>query len=127
MNTYREGKKIIVVDDEPEVAELMKLFLEGLGYQSDIFSSCEEAIKAIETNKYWAAFCDYILPSNTGDKVYYKIRGIDNALSKRFVIITGALFNEMLNEFLTNEKVKVINKPFMLDEIKQIIEEFEEK
>ncbi|HAK87944.1 MAG TPA: hypothetical protein DHV16_00990 [Nitrospiraceae bacterium] len=118
-------KKILVVDDEPDVAELIKIFLDSMGYEADVFLSCEESVEAIKKNKYWMVFCDYMMPWTTGDKIFYKIKEIDGELAKRFVMITGAVLNERLDEFVNKEYVKVINKPFKLDVIKNIIDEFE--
>ncbi len=118
-------KKILVVDDEPDVAELIKIFLNSIGYEADIFLSCEESIDAVKKNRYWMIFCDYMMPWSTGDKIFYKIREIDGELAKRFVMITGAVLNERLDEFVKKEYVKVINKPFKLDEIKNILDELE--
>ncbi|HCL81252.1 MAG TPA: hypothetical protein DHW81_03190, partial [Nitrospiraceae bacterium] len=87
--------------------------------------SCEESVEAIKKNKYWMVFCDYMMPWTTGDKIFYKIKEIDGELAKRFVMITGAVLNERLDEFVNKEYVKVINKPFKLDVIKNIIDEFE--
>ncbi|MBI5213780.1 MAG: response regulator [Nitrospirae bacterium] len=118
-------KKILVVDDELDVAELLKIFINSMGYEADVFLSCEESIDAVMKNKYWMVFCDYMMPWATGDKIFYKMREIDSELVKRFVMITGAVLNERLDEFVKKEYVKVIKKPFRLDEIKNIIEEFE--
>ncbi len=118
-------KKILVVDDEPDVANLMKLFLNSLGYDTDIFPSCEDSLAAVMEEKYWAVFCDYLMPKTTGDKLFNIIRSADEELAKRFVIITGAVLDEKLDVFLKGEDVKVINKPFKLDEIRNILMEFE--
>jgi CheY-like chemotaxis protein len=118
-------KKVLVIDDESDVANLMMLFLSGLGYDTDIFLSCEEAVAAIEENSYWAIFCDYMMPKITGDKLYSIVKNKDAGLAKRFVVITGAVLDERLDDFLKGEQVKVINKPFKLDEIKNILIEFE--
>lgn len=118
-------KKILIVDDESDVANLMMLFLRGLGYDPDVFLSCDDAIGKIGANTYWAVFCDYMMPRTTGDKLYEIVKNRDAELAKRFVVITGAVLDERLDDFLKNERVKVINKPFKLDEIKNILAEFE--
>ncbi|MCL4536527.1 MAG: response regulator [Nitrospirae bacterium] len=118
-------KKILVVDDEPDVAELMRFFLDSLGYKTDIFLSCEESMEAVLNNKYWAVFCDYMMPYATGDNLYYRIRETNSELAERFIMITGAVLNEKLDEFVKKEGIRVINKPFKLEEIKNILVEFE--
>ncbi len=118
-------KRILVVDDEHDVAELIKIFLNNIGYEADVFLSCEESMEAVLNNKYWAVFCDYMMPRATGDNLYYRIKEMNSELAKRFIIVTGAVLNERLDEFIKKEGVKVINKPFKLEEIKNILVEFE--
>ncbi|MBI3592321.1 MAG: response regulator [Nitrospirae bacterium] len=100
-------KKILVVDDEPDVAELIGLFLSSLGYMADIFLSCAESMRAVESKRYWAVFCDYMMPKNTGDSLYRKIKDVDRELAKRFVIITGAVLDEKLDAFVKTERIRL--------------------
>lgn len=118
-------KRILVVDDEPDVAELIRIFLNNIGYEVDVFLSYKESMEAVLNNKYWAVFCDYMMPCGTGDNLYYRIKEMNSELAKRFIIVTGAVLNERLDEFIKKEGVKVINKPFKLEEIKNILVEFE--
>jgi CheY-like chemotaxis protein len=118
-------RRILVVDDEPDVAELMRLFLGLLGYEADIFPSCEESLKAVGEKRYWAVFCDYMMPKITGDLLYREVKALDSALAGRFVLITGAMLDEHLESFLQSERVKVISKPFNLGEIKKTLAEME--
>lgn len=118
-------KRILVVDDEPDVAELIRIFLNNIGYEVDVFLSCKESMEAVLNNKYWAVFCDYMMPYATGDNLYYRIKEMNSELAKRFIIVTGAVLDERLDEFIKKEGVKVINKPFKLEEIKNILVEFE--
>lgn len=96
-------RKILVIDDEPDVAELMRLFFHNLGYEADIFLSCDESIQAIGSNKYWAVFCDYMMPGITGDKLYSKVKDADCELAKRFIIVTGAVLDDELSNFLSGK------------------------
>lgn len=119
-------KRILVIDDEPDVAELMRLFLEVLCYEADIFLSCEEALEAINNTEYWAVFCDYMMPGLTGDKLFKAVRDADSRLAKRFIIITGAVLDERLSRFLETETVRVVNKPFRFEDIRDILTEVEQ-
>jgi response regulator RpfG family c-di-GMP phosphodiesterase len=66
-----------------------------------------------------------MMPWATGDNLYYKIKEMDSELAKRFIIVTGAVLNERLDEFIKKEGVKVINKPFKLEVLKNILMELE--
>jgi CheY-like chemotaxis protein len=118
-------KRILVVDDEPDVAELLRIFLNNIGYETDVFLSCDESMEAVLKNKYWAVFCDYMMPRATGDNLYYRIKDMNSELAKRFIIVTGAVLNERLDDFIKKEGVKVINKPFKLEVLRNILMQLE--
>ncbi|MEW5744029.1 MAG: response regulator [Nitrospirota bacterium] len=118
-------RRILVIDDEPDIAGLLKLFLAGLHYEVDTFLSPRAGLDALKENGYWAVFCDYMMPHLTGDRVYRAIKELDSALLERFVLVTGAVLDERLERFVESEGARVLNKPFRLDEIKAVLKEFE--
>lgn len=118
-------KRIMVVDDEPEIAELVKIFLEGMDYKVDICSSRDEVMLAFAANQYWAVFCDYCMPDVTGDRIYNEIKEKGSGLAKYFIMITGAVLDEDMDAYLAKEGIRVITKPFRLEELSELLMELE--
>ena len=65
---------ILVVDDEPEIADLVELYLKNEGYQVTKCTSGSEAFKFIESGPFDLAVLDIMLPDVDGFTLCRKIR-----------------------------------------------------
>lgn len=80
-------KKILVVDDEPDLVAAIKARLEKSGYQVIPAYSGGEALKALRQEKPDAVILDILMPEPDGLKVLKKIRMHDKKLP--VFILTG--------------------------------------
>ncbi len=62
----RDGGKILVVDDEPYVAELLWRYLSREGYQCAIAHSGEEALRCLERQERHLVIADILMPGMSG-------------------------------------------------------------
>ena len=67
-------EKILVVDDEKEIADLVALYLENENYQVYKYYTAEEAVACIEREKIDLALLDIMLPGMSGLEICRKIR-----------------------------------------------------
>jgi CheY-like chemotaxis protein len=83
------SESILVVDDEPMIAELIKKHLAVLGYQVTAFTSPIEAMKAFERSPddYDLVITDQSMPDMTGDLLAKKMLLIRPALP--IIVCTG--------------------------------------
>ena len=72
------AEKILVVDDEKEIADLEALYLENENYQVYKYYTAEEAVACIEREKIDLALLDIMLPKLTGLEVCQQIREFSN-------------------------------------------------
>lgn len=68
------AEKILVVDDEKEIADLVALYLENENYQVCKYYTAEEAMACIEREKIDLALLDIMLPGMSGLEICRKIR-----------------------------------------------------
>ncbi len=66
MNESLPPTRILVVDDEESIRLLLKLFLEGKGYEVEIATNLKEAITRQEKATFEAAIVDKNLPDGFG-------------------------------------------------------------
>lgn len=92
-------KKILIVDDEPDFLEVMKVRLEANNYEVATASNGDDALDAIKRNKPDAVLLDILMPGMDGLEVLKRIRKTDNKLP--VYIITA---------FSTEERFRVANK-----------------
>lgn len=68
------NEKILIVDDEKEIADLIEVYLENDGYTVYKFYNGRDALKCIETEKLDLAILDLMLPDVDGIRICQKIR-----------------------------------------------------
>lgn len=68
------NEKILVVDDEKEIADLIEVYLKNDGYSVYKFYNGMEALKCMESEKMDLAILDVMLPDMDGFHICQKIR-----------------------------------------------------
>lgn len=66
--------KILVLDNEKEIADVIGLYLRNDGYEVELAYSGREALKKVETSPPDLALLDVMLPDIDGFRVLQKIR-----------------------------------------------------
>lgn len=74
MGTEKNKKKVLVVDDEPDTLELVKLVLESGGFEAVLANNGIEAFTQIENEKPDLVLLDIMMPDMDGWDVFRKIR-----------------------------------------------------
>lgn len=107
-----ELKAILVVDDDKQLASALQWILADENFLVDIAFDGEEAILKVKVNEYDAIICDVMMPRLSGDEFYLKAMEMRPGLADRFIFITGFAADPKINEFLTQNDVKYLVKPF---------------
>jgi len=115
------GRRILVIDDEPDVADV---FVRGLPAHSVLtVNSGRDAITAIESNDLFdIVFCDLIMPEPSGIDVFERVSATHPELSDRFIFMTGGAFTPRARELVSRFPQRTIRKPFDLDLITRLVE-----
>lgn len=74
MNINNIPKKVLVVDDEPDTLELIKLVLESAGFDAILVNNGKEALTKIDTEKPDLVLLDIMMPDMDGWDVFRKIK-----------------------------------------------------
>lgn len=106
---------VLVVDDDPGVQDMFKLFLKKAGFSRLIVSNGKEALAALNKQKFHLCFLDLVLPDITGDEIYKHVKQIDPTLP--VVIITGYPDSQMLDNILKFGPVTVLKKPLKVEQL----------
>ncbi|HEU4401951.1 MAG TPA: response regulator [Candidatus Polarisedimenticolia bacterium] len=117
----REHRRILVVDDEEVILDLVSDALQARRYQVDLARSCKEALPQILFRDYSGIVLDIALPDSNGLFLYRQIVRRRPALGARVVFVTGALEKAAAKLFARLAHRRVLLKPFDLDELIEAI------
>jgi two-component system NtrC family sensor kinase len=115
------GKKVLVIDDEEAILQMVRDALSEHGYEVDIASDGESALNQLNRKPYDLALCDWKMPGLNGQQVYERIRASNPRLSERMIFITGDVINDKTEKFLREGKKTCLSKPFSLSEFRAAI------
>lgn len=109
-----EESCILVVDDEREIRELLKKYLERELYQVDLASNGEEALCLFQKNNYHLVLLDLMLPKFDGIEVCRRIRNQSN-IPILMLTAKDQEFDKVLG--LSIGADDYITKPFSINEV----------
>lgn len=106
--------KILIVDDEQEIAELISDVLSDVGFETTIKNDGYSAINEIENNQYDLILLDIMMPNISGIETCSKIREI---VSCPIIFVTAK--NQTLDKLVGFEigADDYITKPFVIEEL----------
>ena len=108
------GKRILVVDDEQDICEILSFNLENEGYEVDTASSAEEAFQRL-TPEHILILLDVMMGGMSGYRMAEKLRKTGNTIPIIFLTAKDSE-NDMLTGFSVGGD-DYISKPFSLKEV----------
>lgn len=118
------AKRILIVDDEQLLLDLLTHLLSKIGYEADQVLDSREAASKLKDQKYDAIFLDMKMPLMDGKALYFKIQERFPDMAKRVVFITGDIANPETVSFLEETGNLFIQKPFTIKEVKNLLDGF---
>ena len=110
------GEKILVVDDEAAICDLLYSFLTREKYDVTAVTSAQKALEILKTEKPKVMLIDIKMPKMNGLQLMKKVREIDKDVI--IVVITAVVDKEAAEEAVKWGAVDYIVKPFDLDYLK---------
>jgi PAS domain S-box-containing protein len=102
---------ILVVDDEPDVAQLLIDILERDGHRVDRANSGREALTRLRYGEVDLILCDLRMPDLDGPALYRELTAQRPELLSRIVFMTGDTLGGDMSGFLTDTGARVLEKP----------------
>jgi len=115
------GTRVLVVDDEPLVRELLDQELAGEGYRVETVDSAAAALDRLRGHDYHLVLLDIKMPGMSGIELYQQTCKVKPSLAGRVIFITGDTMSPDTSEFLSKTKAPYIAKPFSLEKLRREI------
>jgi len=113
------GKRILVVDDEPEVRQLMEQFLSHRGYDVHIVENGKLALAAVDTFMPDVVLLDMHMPVMDGLETLRRLTARSPSLPVIMVTVNDDI--ETATNLLQLGAADYVPKPFNLDYLEQAI------
>jgi len=110
-----EKDKILIVDDEPDIALILKLQLEDAGYQTVRAQDGVEALEAVERETFSLIMLDIKMPRLDGLEVLSRLGGEKTPV----VMMTAHGSEDIAVDTLHKGALDYISKPFSTDDMLQ--------
>ncbi len=116
------GRVVLVVDDEPEVANILAEMLAAEGHRVTTAANGALALDALRQGAYDIILSDVRMPELDGPGLYRELERHHPHLVRRFVFLTGDTLNPETREFLERTGAPSLTKPFDAEEVRRAIE-----
>ena len=111
----------MIIDDDVDINNLFKIFLECNGYNIDAYTNPVEGIQKIRKNSHDLIILDLKMPKMDGMILYRKIKEIDDTVIVCLSTADKNYIQELQKDILDVEKT-VIYKPILLKDLKNKID-----
>ena len=109
---------ILVVEDEPTVAQLMVDVLREEGHQVEAVLDSQEGLTKLSRERYDLVICDLRMPRLDGMAFYEALVGAGSPMRHRILFTTGDTLGTRTVEFLESQRLPYLAKPFLVEELK---------
>jgi len=116
-----EEHRILAVDDDEVILELMAETLRGQRYQVDVATSCQDALPLLMFRDYCGIILDLVLPDANGLSLYRQIARRKPSLRPRVIFVTGAMDKREARRFVKLLDNPVLLKPFRLNDLVEAV------
>lgn len=119
-------KKIMVVDNEPDILDLTRTVLELGGYQVVTATSGEECLRKLEKEKVDLVLLDIMMPGMSGWDVFNRINKKMPGIKVAFMSIleiSDKRKQVLLEEGLADYIMKPFDKDTLLERVDKILKE----
>jgi signal transduction histidine kinase/CheY-like chemotaxis protein len=106
------ARTALIVDDEPDIGEMLAAMVQKLGYRFEVKVTGEAAQAALAARDYDVVLCDLRLPGFDGPALYDWMTEHRPHLCARTAFITADTLNSSSHRFLARAGRPVLEKPF---------------
>ncbi|TVR99111.1 MAG: PAS domain S-box protein [Rhodospirillales bacterium] len=117
------GQRILVVDDEAEIGQMLADILVAEGHRVTLAASGREALDAVAKEPFDLVVSDLVMPELDGSHLYRMLLENHPHLASRTVFMTGDTLSRSAKAFVRDSARPLIEKPFTPEEAVRVIRE----
>ena len=114
-------RKILVVDDEPDIVTVVSKILEVRGYQVITAASGQEGFKKAKEEKPDLILLDILMPEMNGDEVYSELLKYQDTKDIPVIIFSASQKKDLEEKCIALGVTDFVKKPFEADHLLKVI------
>jgi two-component system response regulator PilR (NtrC family) len=115
----RRAPRILVIDDEPDIRDLMDMLLSSAGYEVSTAEDGAVAVERTERDAFDLAVTDLRMPGMSGIDTLVALKRIDPDLP--VIVVSGYLSDESAQRACAEGAAHVLCKPIDVDALLHIV------
>jgi len=119
-NQDPEPKRVVVVDDDPSIRNILSKWLRETGCHVQAFPGGAEVIASLQTEECDLLFLDLMMPAPNGVETLQAVRQIKPSLD--VVIVTAYFDSRMMDEALEMGPLTVLKKPVEKEALQKVVQ-----
>jgi len=112
---------VLIVEDEPDVRELIADVLMENGYEIEVAPDGAAALQLTDQRSYDLILSDLRMPKMDGAALYWALQLRHGAAMPRMIYVTGQAHSLDYAGFLAASRVPVLSKPFSPDDLRKAV------
>ena len=117
-NNTNKPRRILIVDDEPDLISIFKMVLEMNDFEVDAYNDPLLALSNFKQNAYGLVILDIRMPHINGFELYKKIRTVDDKVNVCFMTAFEDYRQEFKKSFPKLDEIKCfIRKPNAIEDL----------
>ena len=123
IDTPPDAARILILDDEPGILEVLEGILSEAGYRTEAAASGPEALGRARRDPPDLIVLDVAMPEMDGLELYQKVEQRHAALARRFTFVTGDEMAGATREALERIGAPALMKPFLPAEVRRVVQQ----
>ena len=113
--------RVLVVEDEPSLAAVMREALEEDGHRVVVAREGSEALALAAAGRFDLVVSDLKMPGMSGERLVGELERARPELRRRLLLTTGDTVGPEAERFVKDRGLPLLRKPFDIDELRQAV------
>ncbi len=122
MNQNNKIRKVLVVDDDPIIRDMMADILEFEGHAISVARNGFEALQMLHGEEDYLVFLDIMMPGISGKEVCATLEAEPLLRKRHIIILMSAIDN--LGQAASLKPDAILQKPFLVEDVIDTLEDY---
>jgi DNA-binding NtrC family response regulator len=115
-------KKVLIIEDEPDLSAVFVNLLEILGFEGSVADTAQLAKNFLIHHKFDLFIIDLTLPDRPGIDLYKDMVALYPEYKGKVIFTSGFNVSDELHQIMEEDSASFLAKPFSMDKLKKVLD-----